>query len=69
MESNAAGMVWRLALKTRFSDKGMGFDSSAFRQILTFELTQATEEVRDLWQVRVEEIYFGIPKKFTLVFR
>lgn len=32
MESNAAGMVLRRALKTRFSDKGMGFDSSAFRQ-------------------------------------
>ncbi len=32
MESNAGGMVRRLALKTRFSDKGMGFDSSALRQ-------------------------------------
>ena len=33
-EGNAVGMVPRLALKTRFSDKGMEFDSSAFRQIL-----------------------------------
>ncbi len=32
MESNAGGMVRRRALKTRFSDKGMGFDSSALRQ-------------------------------------
>ena len=32
MEDDAAGMVLRLALKTRFSDKGMGFDSSVFRQ-------------------------------------
>lgn len=31
MESNAAGMVRRLALKTR-SPSGVGFDSSAFRQ-------------------------------------
>lgn len=30
--------------------------------ILTFELTQATEEVRDLWQVRVGD--FG---RFTTV--
>ncbi len=37
--------------------------------ILTFELTLVTEEVRDLWQVRVGEIYFGISQKFTLVFR
>jgi len=31
MEDNAGGMVRRLALKTRFSQKGMGFDSSVFR--------------------------------------
>ena len=34
MGSNAAGMVRRLALKTRFSVMGMGFDSSAARQFL-----------------------------------
>ena len=28
--------------------------------ISTSDLTLATEEVRDLWQVRVGEIYFGI---------
>jgi len=32
MGSNAAGLVLRLALKTRFSVMGMGFDSSATRQ-------------------------------------
>ena len=31
MESNAAGLVLRLALKTRFSVMGLGFDSSATR--------------------------------------
>ena len=34
MEGNAAGMVLRLALKTRFSRRGMEFDSSAFRQAM-----------------------------------
>jgi len=34
MGGNAAGMVLRLALKTRFSVMGMGFDSSAARHIL-----------------------------------
>ena len=29
-------------------------------KISTSDLTLATEEVRDLWQVRVGEIYFGI---------
>ena len=36
--------------------------------ISTSDLTLATEEVRDLWQVRVGEIYFGICLKFTLLF-
>ena len=36
MEDDAGGMVRRLALKTRFSQKGMGFDSSVFRQLGVF---------------------------------
>ena len=36
MEDDAGGMVRRLALKTRFSQKGMGFDSSVFRHLGVF---------------------------------
>jgi len=57
--------------QSRFSQKEefSPFDSEVGYQISTSELTLATEEVRDLWQVRVGEIYFGICLKFTLVFR
>ena len=32
-----------------------------YTPILTFELTLATEEVRDLWQVRVGDVYRAWP--------
>ena len=47
-EDDAGGMVRRLALKTRFSQKGMGFDSSVFRQILTGYMIVAVAEVWNL---------------------
>ena len=43
MEGNAVGMVPRLALKTRFCQKRMEFDSSAFRQTKEDVLQGATE--------------------------
>jgi hypothetical protein len=44
MGGNAAGMVLRLALKTRFSVMGMGFDSSAARQFLGAVMKLFTEK-------------------------
>ena len=44
MGSNAAGMVRRPALKTGFSVMGMGFDSSAARQLLGAVMKLFTEK-------------------------
>ncbi len=61
MEDNAGGMVRRLALKTRFSQKGMGFDSSVFRQILTGYMIVAVAEVWNL----VVQVRFLLPRPKT----
>jgi hypothetical protein len=45
--SNAAGLVLRLALKTRFSVMGMGFDSSATRQVTTVERQWLANKLAD----------------------
>jgi len=47
MGSNAAGLVLRLALKTRFSVMGMGFDSSAARQVTTVERQWLADKLTD----------------------
>jgi hypothetical protein len=58
MESNAGGMVRRRALKTRFSDKGMGFDSSAFRQqFMGLWCNGSTRRKRSCFRIRTA-LYF-----------
>jgi hypothetical protein len=64
MESNAAGLVLRLALKTRFSDKGMGFDSSAFRQTMPRWCNGSTLKKGILIRIRAA-IYFPLSMELS----